>query len=603
MKNTFVKKIGIILSVIISVSFFNTAVFADNESDNIAIDKCYVWKPAIFGSNSLGTLNEGVGKASYINVNYKDGKSAGINGEVYNVKPELMENGKLTNIDSVNVVSWYDSGKVTGDNDGIAYYYTRVNADNNFILSADVTVNRYMKPVDEMEGPEKAYYESLIESGDTPAKAMDKMRTGQEAFGIMARDIVPFAGGLDESGEYIGNSISKVAYTDDCAMIKTYNFTDAAGKEISVDAPVDLIEAKLNNYIVTDKDGKEYKVSNESVNLTSTSNVVIAGAGTNSTWPSEGSFDYDRRTRMNRINLIARTGINNYTGSGGERVGLYPTTYKVPEAGDKYHITLSKFGNEYIINTYDYSEDETITKYLTSDDIERDLLQKLDADDIYVGFFAARWADCTVSDISLYETKSISAYELFQNSPKKGNFEITNRGWCRAEENGEIYAQSSNNADDTNSVISLKVEGSCVLYYEMAVSSEEEYDTFTMKKNGESVADISGENIYTLDKPYKDCIVLGEGENEVVWEYSKDSSNSVGQDCAWLKNLRIADIGDTDLDGSLDLTDAILCQKYISDNSAITDVLGKKTADYNCDGVIDSKDSAYMLRALIDNTL
>lgn len=93
------------MSVIISVSFFNTAVFADNESDNIAIDKCYVWKPAIFGSNSFGTLNEGVEKASYINVYYKDGKSAGINGEVYNVKPELMENEKLTNIDSVNVVS------------------------------------------------------------------------------------------------------------------------------------------------------------------------------------------------------------------------------------------------------------------------------------------------------------------------------------------------------------------------------------------------------------------------------------------------------------------------------------------------------------------
>lgn len=68
---------------------------------------------------------------------------------------------------SVRIVAEEGGGKVTGDHDGIAFYYTELDAENdNFKLSADIKVNKYAK---------------------TP-------HDGQESFGIMARDAIGKAG-------------------------------------------------------------------------------------------------------------------------------------------------------------------------------------------------------------------------------------------------------------------------------------------------------------------------------------------------------------------------------------------------------------------------
>ncbi len=65
--------------------------------------------------------------------------------------------------DSVKVVALEGGGKITGDHDGISFYYTEVDAEaDNFVLSADIKVIDYAK---------------------TP-------HDGQESFGIMARDAI-----------------------------------------------------------------------------------------------------------------------------------------------------------------------------------------------------------------------------------------------------------------------------------------------------------------------------------------------------------------------------------------------------------------------------
>ncbi|ARK30471.1 bacterial Ig-like domain-containing protein [Halalkalibacter krulwichiae] len=65
--------------------------------------------------------------------------------------------------EAVRIVALEGGGKITGDHDGIAFYYTEVNADeDNFVLSANINVIEYAK---------------------TP-------HDGQESFGIMARDAV-----------------------------------------------------------------------------------------------------------------------------------------------------------------------------------------------------------------------------------------------------------------------------------------------------------------------------------------------------------------------------------------------------------------------------
>ncbi|NOU69046.1 exopolygalacturonate lyase [Paenibacillus sp. LMG 31461] len=68
---------------------------------------------------------------------------------------------------SVQLVALDGGGKVTGDHDGISFYYVELDAmKDNFVLSADIKVNAYAK---------------------TPYD-------GQESFGIMARDAIGTAG-------------------------------------------------------------------------------------------------------------------------------------------------------------------------------------------------------------------------------------------------------------------------------------------------------------------------------------------------------------------------------------------------------------------------
>ncbi|WP_282937480.1 bacterial Ig-like domain-containing protein [Paenibacillus sp. RC67] len=87
---------------------------------------------------------------------------------------------------SVKLEAPSGSGKVTGDHDGISYYYTELDAtQDNFVLSADITVLEYAKdPYD-----------------------------GQEAFGIMARDAIGpandssvFASNIAAIGGYSGGT-------------------------------------------------------------------------------------------------------------------------------------------------------------------------------------------------------------------------------------------------------------------------------------------------------------------------------------------------------------------------------------------------------------
>ncbi|MDQ0300198.1 hypothetical protein J2S78_002645 [Salibacterium salarium] len=75
------------------------------------------------------------------------------------------------------------SGKITGDHDGITYYYTEIDAEqDNFELSADIHVNNYAK----------------------------EPHDGQESFGIMARDAI---GEPNESSVFASNVAAVGGYS------------------------------------------------------------------------------------------------------------------------------------------------------------------------------------------------------------------------------------------------------------------------------------------------------------------------------------------------------------------------------------------------------
>lgn len=379
-------------------------------SVTIADKSEYVWKATLFGASSLGA-KEGE-DSSYITANYKNGTSALTTDGTSGIQPELMEDGVLSNIDSVNVVSWGGAGKISGDQDGIAYYYTNVNAQNNFTVSADITVNGYIRDPDNLGDVKSSYdkyYAEAIAEGYSESMAnmiaLDKSRSGQEAFGIMARDIVPFAGGLDSEGNYLGGATNMMTPFADNAIKQSYEFTKNNGDTVTYESPVDLLDAKNNGITVTDKDGVTYSVTKKNVEAQISSNIVIAGGCTDGTYPTDPtSSSYYRKSIMNRINIMTRRGVVG-TSSGGERVGIYSTTDKVPEKGEKYNITLTKMNTGYMITTYDYQTQQTVTKYsFESEDDTENVLEIQDDKNIYVGFFASRFADITVENIELHET-------------------------------------------------------------------------------------------------------------------------------------------------------------------------------------------------------
>ena len=365
----------------------------------------YIWKGTLFGASCMGASGNADAESSSITVNYAGGTSAVTNDRQYGVKPDLMENGVLSDVDSVRVRSWTGSGKISGDQDGVAYYYTKVDAKKNFTISADITVNDYVFDPNNLTGEQKKKYDANIAAGDSPSVALDKLRSGQEAFGIMARDIVPFAGGIDEDGAYTGGATNHMTPLASDALTKDYEFTKADGSTVVYTTPVDLLEAYLNNLKAVDSNDKTYAVSSANVEAQIASNIVIAGGCSDSTWPTDpNSSSYYKKTVMNRINIMTRRGVIS-TSSGGTRVGIYSTTEKLPEKGEKYNITLTKMNTGYMITTYDYQTNKTVTKYsFESEDDTEDVLEIQDADNIYVGFFASRYADCTVENIELHET-------------------------------------------------------------------------------------------------------------------------------------------------------------------------------------------------------
>ncbi|WP_281883529.1 bacterial Ig-like domain-containing protein [Paenibacillus sp. YYML68] len=112
-----------------------------------------VWKTIIFGQSSTSTKNS-------VTVNDTD--------------------------QSVELVALEGGGKVTGDHDGISFYYTELDAQqDNFVLSADIEVKAYAK----------------------------SDHDGQESFGIMARDAIGengnssvFASNIAAVGGYSGGT-------------------------------------------------------------------------------------------------------------------------------------------------------------------------------------------------------------------------------------------------------------------------------------------------------------------------------------------------------------------------------------------------------------
>jgi len=346
------------------------------------------WKPTTFGATATATessdpakekmglvMKEADGTVTRFNTKGSSGTATKVdpNGTVYKDRyvgdRRIEEPGTTLNI-------WANggSGKAADSNDGIAYYYTRLNFNDDFKLSADIEVNSYV-------------------NGDT-----DENRDGQEGFGILARDIIS----LTPSEEYKEKVIADggTILNGDKKVQFVYKYDDAARDEYGEPIPYNTA---IYNY----------------------ANMVMIAGFSGSGWPSDPEADtYLFNTTKNRINLIYRTFIEGdpYAASSNVFRSSVKNTLSrdFPSPGSKYHISLEKLPGGYRGVCYDYQSKEFKTDYIRYDEEAGETdLNVLDPDNIYVGFFATRYADINISNVSLVKSAAETDMESLINETDK----------------------------------------------------------------------------------------------------------------------------------------------------------------------------------------
>ncbi len=356
------------------------------------------WKPIIFGASTSGTtsdpFNSDKPKENKQGMVFKhaDGREVKfdtrMNGSVYdkNGNP-IKDKFEVTGSSAKNPIKSYTgeenieekgssirmwalsgAGKIADSNDGQTFYYTRLSTKDNFRLSADFYVHSYV-------------------NGDN-----DEVRDGQEGFGIMARDIISLVPDPDIDGN-----------------IRIVGEKDKATIQFVYDAKKAL----------KDKNGEPEPYSVSTYNY---SNAVFIGGYSGSGWPKDpnhSSYEFD--TQKNRINLLYRTFIEDNPYDASPNVKR-PTvgnrlSKDFPSPGSRYHIVLERLsggkdasGNQvypsgYKGVCYDYQTGEFRTDFVSYDEESGEAdLDVLDPDNIYVGFFASRYADVTVSNVNLVKS-------------------------------------------------------------------------------------------------------------------------------------------------------------------------------------------------------
>jgi hypothetical protein len=367
------------------------------------------WQKTVFGQSS-GGINEG-----------DEAKGSGIT-----VKGN--DDGNFDSDTTVTVKSWNGSGKITGDHDGIAYYYTKVSPDDNFTLTGDVYVRGYL-------------------GADSGPYNIDTKRSGQEAFGLMARDVIPLKG--METTYY---TTADCQGTTDSVVYKigdTYYMYDGSvysgevyeGDTFCGMTTVSFLAQKDDNGNAVPLTGKTS--SGISSSAVFASNMVIAGGYSGTSWPSDPTAaSYYKNSNINRINLMARTGVTNAPEGAGTKNGPLAISSAFPQAGitsdvdhdgevdtklsgvvgvaseetqegDKYRITLSRVNvlqdettgkitrRGVYAKCYNYKTGETMENYF-SDEVFNNFLSIQSSNDAYVGFFASRWAIIDVNNIEMH---------------------------------------------------------------------------------------------------------------------------------------------------------------------------------------------------------
>lgn len=138
----------------------------------------------------------------------------------------------------------------------------------------------------------------------------------------------------------------------------------------------------------------------------------------------------------------------------------------------------------------------------------------------------------------------------------------------------------------------LEMNSGDELSFDYKISSEKEYDKFYFTVNGTTEHIASGESEWE----HVTFIAPASGSYEFHWIYKKDYSGNAGLDCVFIDEVSIVssnmldyEIGDINLDGSVDSKDVIILSRYINNKGMLTQY-ALQFADVDDSGTIDKDD-------------
>lgn len=172
---------------------------------------------------------------------------------------------------------------------------------------------------------------------------------------------------------------------------------------------------------------------------------------------------------------------------------------------------------------------------------------------------------------------------------------------------GDRYLAKSNNAGASNSTATLtttiEMAAGDTLTFEYYYSSENNYDWYTLKVNGNQLQRLSGTNqanwaTYTYTAQTA-------GSYTFEWSYSKDGSVNNGSDCVKIDNVEFSGTiptveGDVDGDGNVTVQDALLVLRAAMGVQQLTPAQ-VAAADMDGDGNVTANDAIIVLRLALDD--
>ncbi len=250
--------------------------------------------------------------------------------------------GSVNEDGQVTVISTGNGGKLTTDADGISFYYTVIDPETeNFKLSATATVDTWT------------------------------FSNGQEGFGLMVADRIGEHG--DSTGilnNLFASIVSKVEYWYDPSIGE---FTENTGNKITMKLGIGAQE-KTGVTLENIADGT----------IVSNRDQLYVSEITPLEWSQR---------------LMPGTNTFNLVGNSTNEV---PGTLPDKAILTSFRFTIERNNTGYFVSYDDPITGETVTqKYY---DLERNALTQLDPDNIYVGFYTARNATVTFSDIEFTVT-------------------------------------------------------------------------------------------------------------------------------------------------------------------------------------------------------